>query len=184
MMSLSRPPAVFPIAAMTLALVFMSPAVAQTQHQHGPSQASAAHAAEDAPRAIRQLLLATFDRPEARLSVDPIVVEGDHAVAGWLQDGRGGRALLRRSKGAWVVWLCSGESLRSADTLRKTGIAAGIADTLAKRLQEAEARLPAASRAAFDSFEGTVMVSGGDGVHPPTHGAHPHSPGHAPKNSH
>jgi hypothetical protein len=45
--------------------------------------------------AISNLLHATFDRPEAQLTIAPIVVVGNNAVAGWVQGEMGGRALLR-----------------------------------------------------------------------------------------
>ena len=37
--------------------------------------------------AIRELLMTSFDRPEARLAVDPVVVANDHAIADWTQSG-------------------------------------------------------------------------------------------------
>jgi hypothetical protein len=45
---------------------------------------------------IRQLLFSAFDKPNSRLDVEPIVVAGDYAIAGWSQSDMGGRALLRR----------------------------------------------------------------------------------------
>ena len=45
---------------------------------------------------IRNLMRATWERPNAPLSVDPVVVHDGYAIAGWVQDERGGRALLRK----------------------------------------------------------------------------------------
>ena len=59
---------------------------APTHHQHGASAADA----------IVALLRHSFDRPDAPLAVEPVVVNGDDAVAGWSQGGTGSRALLRR----------------------------------------------------------------------------------------
>jgi hypothetical protein len=39
-----------------------------------------------------------FDKPNETLSVGPVVVSGNHAVADWAQGDMGGRALLRRSR--------------------------------------------------------------------------------------
>ena len=47
---------------------------------------------------ITHLLKRQFDRPDAPLKVQPVVVLGDAAVAGWFQQDRGGRALLRKGK--------------------------------------------------------------------------------------
>lgn len=42
--------------------------------------------------AISALARSLFETPASPLSVDPIVVEGDYAIASWAQDGTGGRA--------------------------------------------------------------------------------------------
>lgn len=117
---------------------------------------------------IRHVLMATFDKPEARLVVDPVVVVGGHAVAGWSQGERGGRALLFRHGGSWQVTLCAGDGLKEASLLREAGIAQADADALAKGLAAAEARLPAAQRARFSTFDGVVRMDA-NGQHPPAH---------------
>lgn len=113
---------------------------------------------------MRQLMLKTWDRPEAPLRVEPVVIEEDAAVAGWTQDTRGGRALFRKRGGHWVMMLCAGSALRTAAGLRATGLSAALAEKLAAQVVEAEGRLPAALVKAFDSFEGTVMME--DHAHP------------------
>jgi hypothetical protein len=115
---------------------------------------------------IKRLLQTTFDRPEARLVVEPVVVAGDHALAGWSQADMGGRALLRRRGGAWSLILCSGDGIKSADALRHAGVPAGDAASLAAKLSDAEAQLPKERVALFATFEGTVMMNA-DGGHPP-----------------
>lgn len=120
--------------------------------------------------AIRQVLMSTFDKPEARLLVDPVVVVGPHAVAGWTQGERGGRALLLRHGTEWRITLCAGDGLRQAKVLHQAGIPQAEAQALAKDLATAEARLPAAQRARFSTFDGVVRMDA-SGQHPP---AHPH----------
>lgn len=117
---------------------------------------------------IRRVLMTTFDKPEARLSVDPVVVIGDHAVAGWTQGERGGRALLLRHATEWRITLCAGDGLKQAKTLREAGIAPSDADALAKGLAIAEGKLPAAQRAKFSTFDGVVRMDA-TGQHPPVH---------------
>ncbi len=41
---------------------------------------------------IKQLMKHQFDKPHAPMSVDPIAVVGDHALASWIQIDAGGRA--------------------------------------------------------------------------------------------
>lgn len=127
--------------------------------------------------AIRHVLMHTFDRPEARLKVDPVVVRRDWAIADWQQGDRGGRALMRRSddgKG-WEINLCSGDGLKSARMLQDTGMSPADAQALAAALAKAEAKLDAKTLARLASFEGTVRM-GPNGEHPPVagHGANAH----------
>jgi hypothetical protein len=134
----------------------------------------AAHAADADGDAIRHVLMSTFDKPEARLQVEPVVVVGNHALAGWAQGERGGRAMLYRHGGHWQVALCSGDGLKQAGLLRESGIEAADADALVAALAAAEANLPAALLAKFSSFDGLLRMDAA-GHHPP---------GHAPTNAH
>ena len=49
--------------------------------------------------AISKLLHATFDRPEVPLTIAPVVVAGDHAIAGWIQADMGGRGASSQEGG-------------------------------------------------------------------------------------
>ena len=72
--------------------------------------------------AIRKTMVATWDKPDARLQVGPVVVVSDRAIAGWTQGDRGGRALLGRdARGQWQVTACGGDGLREARILELTG---------------------------------------------------------------
>lgn len=108
--------------------------------------------------AIRALIVATWGKPEATLVVEPVVVAGDHALAGWTQGNRGGRALLHKSAEKWAVVLCSGDPLKSASVLVEAGVPDAIADRLARDLATAERALPDEQVALFSTFEGVVQV--------------------------
>lgn len=125
--------------------------------------------------AVRHLLHGTFDKPEARLTVDPVVVVGIYAMAGWSQGDMGGRALLRHKGHEWSLILCAGDGIKTAEALRHAGIASADAAALADKVAEAEARLPRERIALFSKFEGVVMMNA-DGSHPPVHhgGSRPH----------
>ena len=116
--------------------------------------------------AVRQLLMKTFDRPDAQLAVDPIVVSSDHAVADWTQEKLGGRALLKRKAGQWMIVLCSGDGIKSADAMRQAGVPPSDAAQLALSLETSEKSMSAERRALLATFDGTVMM-GTDGAHPP-----------------
>ena len=116
----------------------------------------------DAMLDIKALLMAQFDTPETPLTVDPITVHGTVAIAGWAQDGRGGRAFLRQDDKGWFIELCSGASLMLPATLQSLGLSASDAEALLTQAKAAEAALGPDTIALLDSFDGTLIV-GRDG---------------------
>jgi hypothetical protein len=118
--------------------------------------------------AVRDLLHSTFDKPEAKLDVAPVVALAGYAIAGWTQGETGGRALLRNKHGRWTIVLCAGDEIRSADALRHAGIAPDVANTLAQALVKAEQTVPADRLAMFARFEGLLRMDEA-GNHPPAH---------------
>ena len=122
--------------------------------------------------AISKLLHTTFDRPEAPLTIAPVVVAGGHAIAGWAQGEMGGRALLRKKGESWELVLCAGDGIKSRDALAKAGVPAQDAAALERELAAAESKLPARHVAMLSRFEGMLMMDG-SGNHPPVdHSAH------------
>lgn len=129
----------------------------------GAAAAAAATSSDEA--AIRHVLMAQFDKPEARLTVEPVVVAGDSAVASWSQGNLGGRAVLFRKGGEWRIALCGGDGVKTSKVLREAGVNAANADELVRRLVAAEGKLPASQRAKFSTFDGLVRMDPG-GKHP------------------
>ena len=111
---------------------------------------------------INQLLHGMFDKPTETLSVEPIVVSGDFAVADWAQGQMGGRALLRRQHQSWTLILCAGDGIRSREALAKVGVPAEDALRLEKDMMAAEAKLAPEKVAMFSRFEGLVMMDRSD----------------------
>ncbi|WP_349975872.1 copper uptake system-associated protein [Pseudomonas sp. WHRI 8519] len=109
-------------------------------------------------QSIQQLMRHNFERPDAPLDVAPITVEGDHAIAGWVQDQRGGRALLRKGAHGWRVVLCAGDSLLDPATLRSAGLADADAAQLSEAVRNAEATQPPERVKQFAMFQGVVKV--------------------------
>ncbi len=122
--------------------------------------------ADDGAEAARRLLFQTFDKPEARLFVDAIVVEGDAAVADWRQAELGGRAFLKRKDQAWSIALCAGDALKDSSTLEKLGVSRPSAQALSKRLETEEKRLSPDILERFSRFDGMAAVEA-DGSHSP-----------------
>ncbi len=121
----------------------------------GAVQPAAAAATEEA---IRAVLLKTWDKPDTKLVVDPVVVVGDHAVAGWTQGARGGRALLKLRSGSWSVVLCSGDPLKRASALMEAGVPGADAQRLEADLSAAEQRADPERVRLFATFEGVMRM--------------------------
>ncbi|MFJ4048026.1 copper uptake system-associated protein [Pseudomonas hunanensis] len=109
-------------------------------------------------QSIQQLMRHNFERPDAPLDVGPVTIQGDHAVAGWLQDQRGGRALLRKGHHGWRVVLCAGDSLLNPATLRGAGLAEQDAKQLSQAVRQAESNQPVDRVKQFALFQGVVKV--------------------------
>jgi hypothetical protein len=127
---------------MALMVLFVSPALAQTTDES----------------AISKLLHTTFDRPEAPLTIAPVVVSGNHAIAGWIQGDMGGRALLRRKGQSWELILRAGDGIKSQDALSRAFLATRRYVFVV-----------------FSRFEGMLMMDG-SGNHPPIDHAKPPRP--------
>ena len=144
----------------------LAPALAH-DHTAGAEQ----HTMPDA-HAIEHLMKKQFDKPEAPLTVAPVTTEGHYAVAGWVQSGKGGRALLKKENGAWQIQVCGGDGLKKPETLTSTGMDAATAAKLAKKIDAAEAKLSKDHLNKLSMFDGMVKVDA------PAHD------GHAPHHHH
>ncbi|MDR7142902.1 copper uptake system-associated protein [Rhizobium sp. BE258] len=112
----------------------------------------------DPRQLIPDVLKTMFETPEKPLAIGPVAVHGTWAIAGWQQDGRGGRILLQNGAHGWRPLLCSGDAIRETDELAKAGIPADVATALAAALKDAEAQADPKALQAFASFEGTVTL--------------------------
>lgn len=152
---------------VSITTVLMSPIQAQDRHAaHQPSGTLTDEAA------ITHVMKSQFDRPEAALTVMPVSVEGDFAVAGWIQGSTGGRALLKKASGKWSIHLCAGDALTQISTLEMAGIDTASAKRLAQKVATAERQLPAEHVKKLGLFEGVLRIDGG------AHHGHGHGPTH------
>ena len=126
----------------------------------GPAQAH-----ESDQTQIHHVMMAAFDKPADPLKVAPVVVQGDYAVADWIQSGRGGRAVMHKEQGRWTIMVCGGDGLKEAAALALTGMPTASAVTLAKALAAAEAGLDPTLLKQFAMFDGIVKVDAGHGAH-------------------
>lgn len=153
-------------------------AMAHDKHAKGHDDHASGHDHDmaamsgDPQQDIPAKMKAIFETADKPLAVQPVVVEGDWAIAGWTQDGRGGRALLKKKEDGWSIHLCSGDGLKHADALKTMGLSDNEAEAIAVRLAEAEKHLDPQMLALFASFEGTVMVEGENAASHVEHSGH------------
>ncbi len=138
-------------------------------HDMGKQGMNSGHGSDDPAEAIPALMKAQFETPEMPLTVQPVVVDGEWAIAGWQQESRGGRGLLHKGEAGWYIHMCGGEGFKHAKNLAQTGMPHDVAMSIAASLKAEEEKLGSEVIAKFDSFEGVVEVGPG-GHH--DHGGH------------
>jgi hypothetical protein len=129
-----------------------------------------AHATDDssAQMQIIKVLKDQFERPVTPLEVPVVVVSGDYAVADWLQDNRGGRALLQHDADGWHTLMCSGAQFKSPLALRQAGVQEDDATRISQELSQKEQNLTEEQLKKIESFQGIVDVL----TNPDHHGHH------------
>jgi hypothetical protein len=142
-----------PIASLAASLLFIAAGPA-TAHEKPTTHRTSA-------QAIEHVMKAQFDKPEAPLTVVPVTIEGDYAIAGWIQKDRGGRALLKAEGGKWTIRVCAGDGLLRVSTLEMAGVSGPIAKRLAEKVAAAEKRLPVDQVKKFSLFEGMLKIEAG-----------------------
>ena len=155
-----------------------APAGAAAGGMHGDHGAKG-HGAAHAPKGsdseqIAAVMKKQFDRPDAPLSVAPVTVLGNYAVAGWIQGGKGGRALMQKDANGWFISVCAGDGLKDAKVLQTTGMSGDNAAKLATAVKAAEAKLSKDQLALFASFEGMLKVGPTGHGAAAGHGEHKH----------
>lgn len=127
-------------------------------------------------QSIEHAMKVLFDKPGAPLKVAPISVEGAYAVAGWIQNDRGGRALLKKENDKWSIQVCGGDGLKQASSLTMTGMDQSSASRLAQKVAAAEKHMTSDQVKKFAMFQGVVKVDGGShDPHTANHGNAAHS---------
>jgi len=142
-------------------LLGIASAVGLPAHAHDATHTATQTADTSAPRNIERVMKALFDKPGAPLTVAPITVEGEYALAGWTQSDKGGRALLRQAHGKWSIEVCGGDGLKEVSALTATGMSHAVATRLTQRATAAEKKLPPQQVRQFSMFDGVVRVDGG-----------------------
>lgn len=111
------------------------------------------------PEQIRHLINKTFDRPDSKVKIDPVVVAAPYAIADWTQDAKAGRALIKLENGNWQLLACGGTGMKTTASLIQQGVPENIAVILSQQLSNAEKVLDNQQVESFDSFGPAVIFS-------------------------
>ena len=123
-----------------------------------PAPALADDAVDADRSAIAGLLRKTWEKPQTPLTIEPIVVSGEHAIADWHQGDHAGRALLRKTASGWNVVLCAGDALTERAFLVEAGVSAAGAAVLADALAKAEQGLLPELKERMSRFKDVVRM--------------------------
>jgi hypothetical protein len=108
-----------------------------------------------------------WDKPNDPIRVPVIFIRGDFAIADWIQESHGRRALLRRNKITWLTIFCGDVPLTKKVHLVNAGVPDSDAEYLANALAQAEANLTVSDMELINRFKGLV-----DLLKEPHHHAH------------
>jgi hypothetical protein len=117
--------------------------------------------------AIEKVIKTQWDQPDHPIRVPVIVSRGYYAIVDWIQEPRGGRALLRRDDNKWQTIFCGDVLLSKKPHMISAGVPVSDAEYLEIALAQAESNASATEMALVNSFKGIV-----DLLMEPNHHAH------------
>ena len=100
----------------------------------------------------------TWHSSEHPLRLGSTHIAGDFAVADWWHQGKGGRAVFKRSHQQWQLILCGGAGILQSALWQHLGLTTSAADEFVLAISTAEQSLSAADKALLDAFGVTVTM--------------------------
>lgn len=122
------------------------------------SQAQAQSQDDVQRQQIRAAIGKTYDQPQSKVETNPIALSAEFALADWVQDKNGGRALMHKVKGAWQIIACGGDGFKNLSALVDAGIPKSTAQALVSQLSAAEKALPPERVKQFSLFGTAAAV--------------------------
>lgn len=108
--------------------------------------------------AIEATIKSQWDKPDHPIRVLAVVVSGQHAIADWIQEPKGGRALLMLSAGQWQTLMCGDANIKLLSHLVSAGVPQADAEKLITSLEQSEASFTLDERTTINSFNGIVNL--------------------------
>lgn len=79
-----------------------------------------------------------YDKPNLKVTTNPISINENFAIADWTQGDRGGRALLKKDNGHWAIITCGADEIKDLKNLKDAGISTNVAKALIEQLNQLE----------------------------------------------
>lgn len=103
---------------------------------------------------VKKLLSKSFDKPNKPVATELIAMEGNYAIADWLQGNMGGRALLVKESGGWRVLVCGGSGLKEISNLKAARVPEKTANALIEQLVRQEKAIASDKLGLINAFKG------------------------------
>ncbi len=142
-------------------LTLLAPDAAAQQHLTANQTVAATDLAQ-----IHGFMQKTWHSAEHPLKLGPTHISGDFAVADWWHQGKGGRAVFKRSQQHWQLILCGGAGILQSALWQHLGLTPAAADDFVSAMRRAENNLSAPEKALLDAFGATSKMQSG---HEPQH---------------
>jgi hypothetical protein len=112
---------------------------------------------------IHGFMQKTWHSAEHPLKLGPTHISGDFAVADWWHQGKGGRAVFKRSQQHWQLILCGGAGILQSALWQHLGLTPAAADDFVRAISRAEQSVSASDKALLDAFGATIKLQSGHG---------------------
>jgi hypothetical protein len=109
---------------------------------------------------VKNVISKAYDRPDAKVVVEPIVASGKFAVVGWTRGDIGGRALFQQNGDEWTLVTYGGDSLKDPLMLEKAGVPKVNAVSISRMIAYAEERETPERVKLFGSFSEGAQPAG------------------------
>lgn len=145
------------------ALLMLAP-IATAQHATADSQSQRMTASD--LEQIHGFMRKTWHSSEHPLRLGPSHIAGDFAVADWWHQGKGGRAVFKRSNQQWQLILCGGAGILQSSLWQQLGLTTSAADEFVLAISTAEHSLNVPDKALLNAFGVTVTMQAEHAQHP------------------
>lgn len=115
--------------------------------------------ADDEQSQITHTIKSQWEKPNAPLQVEPIVIVHNFAIADWFQQEKAGRALLHKQSNHWSVVVCAGDALKEIDSLVNSGVPEEEARKLNEAINKAEQQLSVTQLTKLSDFKAWTKMT-------------------------